>query len=253
MLRRTRVIPVLLIHKGGVYKTTRFAKPVYIGDPINAIRLFNDMEVDEIVVLDIDASKEVREPDYSLIQELASEAFMPFAYGGGISTVEQATRILQCGVEKVVIGHAALSQPELINRSSKTFGSQSVIACINYTKKAFSGFHVFDHVGSRSTSLKLIDAVNSYVLSGAGEVFLHCVDRDGMMQGLDTDTISMVAGAVEIPIIACGGAGQLEHLQAASRCGANAVAAGSMFVFHGRQKGVLINYPKESILRKYLL
>ena len=210
------------------------------------------MEVDEIVVLDIDASREMREPNYSFIQELASEAFMPFAYGGGIRSVEQATRILQSGVEKIVIGHSALVQPDLINQSCSNFGSQSVIVCIDYTRKIFGGYHVYDHVGSRTAPLKLMDAAKSYALRGAGEILLQCVDRDGQMQGLDTDTISLVAGELEIPIIACGGAGQLDHLQAAALSGASAIAAGSMFVFHGKQKGVLINYPKESILRKYI-
>ena len=251
-MRRTRVIPVLLIHKGGIYKTINFKNATYIGDPINAIRIFNDMEVDEIAVIDIDASKEGREPNYKFIQELATEAFMPFAYGGGIRSLIQAKKIFQSGVEKIIINSSARTDPEFIRLLSKTFGSQSIVVCIDYVKKILTGYRLYDHVASKSISTNLLDAAILYTHDGAGEILLNSVDRDGTLNGLDIDAITMVSSHVELPIIACGGAANLEHMQAAEIAGASAIAAGSMFIFHGRQKGILINYPSEKDLRNYL-
>jgi cyclase len=251
-MRRTRLIPVLLIHRGGVYKTTKFKNAVYIGDPINTIRLFNDMEVDEITVLDIDASKERREPNYELLEELASEAFMPLGYGGGIRTVEQAKRILNSGVEKIIINHAAQSSVELIPECASRFGSQSVMVSIDYVRKLLSGRRQFDHVTGKLLRLSPIDAAEIAEKMGAGEVLLNCVDRDGCMQGLDVELIQEASPRLEIPIVICGGAGTLAHLHQAETAGVNAIAGGSMFVFRGKQRGILINYPNEAQLRQYL-
>lgn len=251
-MRRTRLIPVLLIHQGGVYKTSKFKSPVYIGDPINTIRLFNDMEVDEIVVLDIDASKDNREPNYEMFEELASEAFMPVGYGGGIKSVEQAKRILNSGVEKVIINHAAQSSGELIAECASRFGSQSVMASIDYAKKLLGGWKQYDHVTGKLLMLSPLDAAENAEKMGAGEVLLSCVDRDGCMQGLDVELIQEASRRLEIPIVACGGAGTLEHLQQAEAAGASAIAGGSMFVFRGKQRGILISYPNEAQLRQYL-
>ena len=251
-MRRTRAIPVLLLHQGGIYKTTKFKSLVYIGDPINAIRLFNDMMVDEIIILDIDASKSCSAPNYELISHLSSEAFMPFAYGGGINTVDHARRILQCGVEKVILNHAIQLSKDLISDCAERFGSQSVVASIDYKKKLFGGYVHYDHVAGKRLNMSVVDAAIAFEKAGAGEIMINSVDRDGTMSGLDCETIHQVAQAVQVPVIACGGAGIIEHLKEAAKNGASAIAAGSMFVFHGKQRGVLINYPNETKLRRYI-
>lgn len=251
-MRRTRIIPVLLIYRDGVYKTRKFKNPVYIGDPINAIRLFNDLEVDEIIVLDIEASKQEKAPDYKMIEELTSEAFMPFAYGGGIKTVDHARKILQCGIEKVVLNHAIQNSGNLITKCSQQFGSQSVVASIDYKKKMFGGNNHYDHVSKKTLKTSVVDAALTAEQAGAGEILINSIDRDGLMTGLDVETIQSVSNVVNVPLVACGGAGNLEHLQEAAQMGASAIAAGSMFVFHGKQRGVLINYPKEANLRQYI-
>jgi len=251
-MRRTRVIPVLLIHQGGVFKTTGFSNPVYIGDPINAIRLFNDMEVDEIVVLDIDASKNGVDPNIDVINELTSEAFMPFAYGGGIKTLEHVRAILRCGVEKVILNHAIIQDIDFLSQCVDEIGAQSVVASIDYKKKMIGGLRQFDHVTKKMSGRSLIDAALNAEKSGAGEIMLNSVEKDGRMTGLDLQAIYEVSKAVNVPVIACGGAGTLEHLRNAEENGASAIAAGSMFVFKGKQRGVLVNYPKEVQLRKFL-
>lgn len=251
-MRRTRVIPVLLIHNKGVYKTSKFKNPIYIGDPINTIRLFNDMEVDEIVVLDIDASKTNSEPDYAMFAELASEAFMPLGCGGGIRNIQQAKRILNSGVEKVIINHAAQLNGALISECAYLYGSQSVVSSIDYTKRVLGGRSQYDHVTGKLLPISPLDSAANAEKMGAGEVFLNCVDRDGSMQGLDVALIHEASTRLSIPIVVCGGAGNLEHLQEAEKAGASAIAGGSMFVFRGKQRGVLINYPTEAQLCHYL-
>ena len=251
-MRYTRVIPVLLIHLGGVYKTNRFKNPVYIGDPINAIRLFNDLGVDEICILDIDASKNNISPNYDAIEDMASEAFMPCSYGGGIKTIEQANSLLQLGIEKIVFNHAVQKNHELVNQCALHFGSQSVVVSINYKRNFFNSNLCFDHVKNNTFKISISNAAMAAEEAGAGEIIINSVDRDGLMCGLDVSTIKEVSALVDIPLVACGGAGSIEHIQAAAQAGANAVAAGSMFIFHGKQNGVLINYPNEEQLQKYL-
>jgi cyclase len=251
-MRRTRLIPVLLIHQGGIYKTSKFKNAVYIGDPINTIRLLNDMEVDEIVVLDIDASKENREPNYEMFEDLATEAFMPVGYGGGLRTVHQAKRILNSGAEKVIINRAAQSDAGIIAECASRFGSQSVMASIDYAKKLFGGRKQYDHVTGKMLLQSPLEAALTAEKMGAGEVLLNCVDRDGSMQGLDLEVIQEASQRLKIPLVVCGGAGNLEHLHQAEISGASAIAAGSMFVFHGKQRGILINYPSEAQLCQYL-
>ena len=248
----TRLIPVLLIHQGGIYKTTKFKKPIYIGDPINTIRLLNEMEVDEIVILDIDASKQKKDPNYEMIMELASEAFMPVAYGGGLRTIEQAKKILNCGIEKIVINYAAQQSGELIKDCSRQFGSQSVVSSIDYSKSLIGGNRQYDHVTRKQLIKSPIEAAKIAQKMGAGEILLTSVDREGSMQGLDVELIHEVNQQLEIPLIICGGAGTLEHLKQAQKAGASAIAGGSMFIFRGNKRGILINYPNESLLRQYL-
>ena len=251
-MRRTRLIPNLLIHRGGVYKTSKFKNPIYIGDPINAIRLFNDLEVDEIAVLDIDASKQGTTPNLEMIGELASEAFMPFAYGGGIQTTAQAHTILQCGIEKIILNHSVQNSPELIAECAAQFGSQSVVVSIDYKKRIFSGNGHFDHVSNKVLKNSVVEAAVVAERAGAGEILINSVDRDGLMVGMDVETIKAVSDQIGVPLIVSGGAGNLEHLKAAEEAGASAISAGSMLLFHGKQRGVLINYPKEAKLRQYL-
>ena len=252
MIRRTRVIPVLLIHKGGVYKTIEFKKPQYIGDPKNAIRLFNDLEVDEITILDIDASKNNRDPNIDFIKELTSEAFMPFTYGGGINTVEQAKNILKCGVEKIILNHSIQKNQELLRNLSIEIGSQSVVASLDYKRKIGNRYFLYDNVKKKDIKINIIEHIEKLQASGAGEIILNSVKNDGQMKGLDIETLRKIGDICHIPLVACGGARKISDFKDAEDVGVNAIAAGSMFVYFGKQKGILINYPKESDLRKLL-
>jgi cyclase len=252
-MRRTRVIPVLLLRGGGIYKTVEFGKPLYIGDPLNTIRLFNDLEVDELVILDINASKENTCANLDLLGELASEAFMPVGYGGGIKTVDHVSQVLRLGIEKIILNHALYKNPGLITECANRFGSQSVVVNVNYVQKMLSGRRIYDHVSGKTLTMTPIEAAVQAVKLGAGEVLLTSVDRDGKMQGMDVSMIADVSKNIVVPLIACGGAGSLEHLRDAQMAGASAIAAGSMFVFRGKQRGILISYPPESELKKYLI
>lgn len=245
---QTRVIPCLLLRGYGLVKTRKFKDAKYIGDPVNAVRIFSEKEVDELIVLDIDASREVREPNYNLIAEIAGECFMPMAYGGGIRTLDQVRRLIRSGVEKVVINSAAAESTKIITEAADIFGSQAVVASVDVRRTLLSGYKVVAKSATVETKLKLEEYLNRLQAAGAGEIFINSVDRDGAMAGYDLELLRIVSGAVKVPIVACGGAGTVEHLkQAIKEGGASAVAAGSMFVFHGRHRAVLINYPDESI------
>jgi imidazole glycerol-phosphate synthase subunit HisF len=250
---RTRVIPCLLLRDGGLVKTTRFKDPRYVGDPINAIRIFNDKEVDELVLLDIHASAGGREPVYSLIEEVASECFMPLAYGGGIRTVEQARHILKLGVEKVVFNSTAWRDPDVLRHASLEFGAQSVVASIDARRKLFGRHEAFVNAGRVPTHLDVVEYARRLEQCGVGEIMLTSIDRDGTMQGFDVELVSKVTRAVGIPVIACGGAGKLDHFrEAVDEGGAAAVAAGAMFVYHGPHRAVLITYPRREELERLL-
>lgn len=242
---RVRVIPCLLLREHGLVKTRKFKDAVYLGDPVNAVRIFSEKEVDELVILDIDASREGREPNYEVIAEIAGECFMPVAYGGGVKTLEQARRLIRCGVEKVVINSAATESYDVIRAVANVFGSQAVVGSIDVKKTLLGGYRVVAKSGSVEVRTPLDKHVQALVDAGVGEIFLNSVDRDGMMDGYDLSLIRHVVQQVNVPVVACGGAGTIEHLAAAvHEGGATAVAAGSMFVFHGRLKAVLINYPQ---------
>lgn len=243
-MRRTRVIPVLLLKGRSLYKTTRFEKPIYVGDPINAVKIFNDKGVDELAILDIGATREGRGPDLGYLREFAEECFVPLCYGGGISTVAQAEAVLKVGVEKVSINTAALNHPDLIREAAASCGSQSIVAAMDIKRGLLGGARV----ARTSTAVKATNRdpaawARDLVALGAGEILVNSVDRDGTGKGYDLEVLREVAHAVDVPVIACGGAGGLTDFRQAVDAGAAAVAAGQMFVFHGRHRAVLINYP----------
>jgi cyclase len=252
-LLKNRVIPCLLLSNGGLIKTRKFASPKYIGDPINAIRIFNEKEVDELMVLDITASREQRAPDYDLIAQFAGECFMPLAYGGGIRTIEQARQLFALGVEKICLQTAALEDASLISRLADQFGQQSVMVSVDIKKDLVGRHKLYASATGKTLSKDWIDYLRQAVQSGAGEVLLNAVDRDGMMQGMDLVMIRRAAESIAVPLIACGGVGSLADIKAAVDAGASAVAAGAFFVFHGPHRAVLITYPSYNDLKDLLM
>lgn len=250
---RTRVIPLLLLRGTGLVKTTRFKDAKYVGDPINAIKIFNDKEVDELVLLDITASREGRGPAYAVIEEVASECFMPLAYGGGIRSVEEARRIFKLGVEKVVFNTTAWREPSVLTQASREFGAQAVVASMDVRRKLFGRYEVFVEGGTRGTGIDAVEYARRMEASGAGEILLNSIDRDGTMKGYELELVAKVTAAVGVPVIAAGGAGSVEDFSAAIlQGGASAVAAGAMFVFHGPHRAVLITYPERRELERAL-
>ena len=247
-MRRTRVIPTLLLRGAGLVKTTGFRSPVYVGDPINAIRIFNEKEVDELVLLDITASRTGKGPAFATIENIASECFMPVAYGGGISSVEHIRKILGTGVEKVVINSAALLHPDLVREAAREFGSQAIAVSIDVKRRLFGRYEVYGDGGLQRTGHDPVTYARQMQDLGAGEILLASIDRDGTKAGYDLDLVARVAAAVGIPVIASGGAGKLADFVEARRAGAAAVAAGAMFVFHGPHRAVLITYPSQAEL-----
>jgi imidazole glycerol-phosphate synthase subunit HisF len=247
---RPRIIPVLLLKGKGLVKTIRFKDPHYIGDPINAVRIFNDLEADELVFLDITASRENRCMSVELVRQIGDEAFMPFAVGGGITSLNQMESLLKAGAEKVVVNSGAVIRSGLIEDAAKYFGSQSIIVSIDVKQTLFKRQKVYIRDGREKTRLDPVEWAGQAADLGAGEIMINAMDKDGMMTGYDLDLIRRVSDAVAIPVIACGGAGNLEHLKQGFEQGrAHALAAGSMFVYHGPRRAVLINYPsKEEIM-----
>jgi cyclase len=243
-----RVIPVLLLRNKGLVKTIGFSEYKYIGDPINAVKIFNDKEVDELVFLDIDASKTGAEPKYELISEIASECFMPLGYGGGIKNLDEVAKLFDIGVEKIIINSAALTNLDIISRASEIYGSQSIVVGID-TKTSFLGkTYVFSHANVKHKYSGVLDYAKSVEAAGAGEIILTSADRDGRMKGYDLSTIAEITKSVSIPVVVCGGAGNYEDFRKATENGASAVAAGSLFLYHGPHKAVLLNYPSRNQL-----
>jgi cyclase len=251
-MNRARIIPVLLLHKGGLYKTARFNKPIYVGDPINAVKIFNEKEIDEIVVLDIDASREERGPNFEQLAEIASEAFVPLAYGGGVRSVDDAQRLFYLGTEKVILNYTAFNKPALISQIANRFGTQSVVVSIDYKRNFFGKPMVYTLNGKHSTRMDPVTYAKKMVGCGAGEIILNCIERDGTYAGYDIETISVVSAAIPVPLIALGGASSLEDLRSAIHAGASAAAAGSMFVFQRPHQAVLINYPNQILLERFI-
>lgn len=243
---RPRIIPCLLVHKGGLVKTVSFEKPKYVGDPLNAVRIFNEKEVDELMVLDIDATSDQRDPDYTLIRKLAAECRMPLAYGGGVRSVEQFEQLVSLGVEKVAISAAAISNPTLIGAAAARVGSQSVVVVID-VRRSDTRFEVFTSNGRRGTGLDAIEFARRAEAAGAGEIVINSIDRDGQMRGYDFDLVRCVREAVTLPLTVLGGAGSLADIASLVReFGLIGAAAGSLFVFKGVYRAVLINYPSRS-------
>ena len=243
-MSQLRIIPSLLLRGTGFYKTVRFKDPVYLGDPMNILRIFNEKEVDEIVIFDIAATPQTQEPNYSLLQDMASECFMPLAYGGGIRNLDQMKKLFRIGFEKVVVNSSAFDGPELLQKAAQIFGSQSVVVCIDVKKSAFGSYEAVAVGARRQTGWKPEEWAKHVAGLGVGEIIINSVDHDGTMQGYDIPLLRRVADAVKVPVIASGGAGKVQDFAAAIKDGhASACAAGAMFVFQGRHRAVLINVP----------
>ena len=252
---RPRIIPCLLVKDKGLVKTVNFKNPKYVGDPINAVRIFNEKEVDELMVIDIDATANNREPDYKMIENLAAECRMPLCYGGGVKTVEQAQRIFSLGVEKIAISSAAIENISLISEIAKVVGTQSVIVVVDVKKKILGGYEVCTHNGKKKTGKDPVEFAIQVQKLGAGEIVLNSIDNDGVMKGFDFTIIDKIRQAVSIPMTVLGGAGSLEDIsKVIEKHKIIGVSAGSLFVFKGIYKAVLINYPskadKASMIKK---
>lgn len=246
---RTRIIPCLLLRNNGFVKTLNFKDAIYLGDSINILRIFNDKEVDEIFLLDIDATRENRPPNLSLLYDLASECFMPAAYGGGITNVREIQQLFSTGFEKVVLNSAAISNPSLVAQAADAFGSQSITVSIDVKKNLWGRYEVYTHDGLRNTKQDPIKVALRMEREGAGEILLNSIDRDGTMKGYDITLTKKVAESLGVPVVCCGGAGTPADLHAAVReAGVSGVAAGSMFVFQGKYRAVLINMPNDEEL-----
>lgn len=245
-MKRPRIIPCLLISNKNLIKTIQYRNPQYLGDPINAIKIFNEKMVDELCVLDVTATKEGKPPDIEYLTILASEAFMPLSYGGGVTSKQEALDVVHAGFEKVVIGTAFFKNPNLVHEVSQTIGSQSVVVSIDVKQTCFGSYRVWYKNGSVRGSDDVVSCCQYAESLGAGEILLNSISRDGLMNGYDCNLIKSVTLNSKIPIVACGGAGSLNDLrQVIDIGGAHAAAAGSMFVYYGKKKAVLINFPSE--------
>lgn len=249
---KNRVIPCLLLKNNGLVKTTKFKDPKYIGDPINAIKIFNEKEVDELMVLDISASKEGKSPNFELIEQFASECFMPLAYGGGVKTFEQAKQLFSSGVEKVCLQSSILETPSLITKLSDAFGSQSIMISIDIKKNLFGNYQLFNSSTGKKIKGDWIETLKTLISFGAGEVLLNAVDKDGTMSGPDFQLIKLASQIMKVPLISVGGISSLDDISDSIKAGANAVAAGAFFVYQGPHRAVLITYPNYNELSNIL-
>lgn len=247
---RSRIIPSLLLHKGGLVKTRQFAEPKYVGDPLNAVKIFNEKEVDELAFFDIDASARRQPPNLALLKSIATESRMPMCYGGGVDNADLASRIINIGFEKVSISSAALQRPQLIREMAETIGSQSVVVTLDVKKnRLFSGYTIHTHNGKEKVKADLLDFCQQAVEQGAGEIVINCIDRDGEMKGYDLELAKSVRQRVSCPLTILGGAGSTDDMQALiDAVGVVGAAAGSLFVFKGPYRAVLINYTRPARL-----
>jgi cyclase len=250
---RPRIIPVILINNDGhAVKSINFRKKIDLGDPVNMVSIFNSFRVDELVLLDIDATIRGRLISLELLANIASEAKMPFSVGGGVTSLDDIRNILSMGAEKVVISSAGLTRPEFVREAAERFGSSSIMVCIDVQKNLFGGQNVRTRSGSMKLNLQPLEAALQMEKMGAGEIIIQSIDRDGTMNGYDLETLKAVACAVSVPVIALGGAGRLEDMKEAyAVTHASALASGSLFCFQDRQRGVLVNYPDKEALRSF--
>jgi cyclase len=251
---RPRIIPSLLVHDGGLVKTVNFKNPKYVGDPINAVKIFNEKIVDELAIFDIDASVLGKEPNYKLIENLALQSRMPLCYGGGVKTVEQAQKIFGLGIEKIALSSVITQNPNIITQIANKVGSQSVIAVLDVKKKLLGGYEVYINNGKIATGKNPVKFVQELQSLGVGEIIINSIDQDGVMKGYDLNLIGKIREKISVPLTVLGGAGSLDDIQKViQEHGVIGVAAGSLFVFKGKYKAVLINYPnkveKESLFK----
>lgn len=245
----TRVIPVLLLRDGGLVKTVKFSKETYIGDPINAVKIFNQKEVDELVLLDIGATKSGLGPNFNHIKEIVSEAFMPIGYGGGISNMDQIEQLFKIGVEKVILNSAVFENKNLIKEASEIYGSQSIVVSLDVKRDFWGKQKIYSRSGTKKHDIDIVNAFEIVKNLGCGELILNSIDKDGTMKGYDLELINKATSALDIPVVAVGGAGSIKHLAEAVNVGASGVAAGSIFVYQGVHKAVLISYITAEQLR----
>lgn len=239
-----RIIPCLLLHENGLVKTTKFKDPKYVGDPINAVKIFNEKEVDELIVIDIDASVKNQDPNYSLIEKLAYECRMPLCYGGGIKSSKQAQQIFNLGVEKIALSSSALANPEIISDLKFQVGAQSVAIVLDLKKKTFGGYDILIHNGRKKVKVSPSDFIEQVQKIGVGEIILNSIDNDGLMTGYNIDMLETFLSNINVPVTVLGGAGSLSDIKSLiSKYGIIGAGAGSLFVFKGKYRAVLINYP----------
>jgi len=252
-VRRIRVIPILLLDGLKLIKTAKFSEPVYIGDPRNAVKIFNEKEVDELLLLDISATIKKKSPNFTLIKEIASECFMPIGYGGGIHSLKDVEQLFGCGVEKIILNSEAVANPNIIKDLSLRYGSQAIVVSIDVKKNFFGKYSIYIHNGKTNTKLNPIEFVRKCEDLGAGEICLTSIDHEGTMQGYDLLLTKSISKSTNLPVIASGGAGSIKDFVNVVTDGyASAVSAGSMFVFHGKLRGILINYPSQATLQTEL-
>jgi len=241
-MHRIRVIPTLVLDNEGLYKTTNFKNPKYVGDPINAVRIFNNKEVDELILLDYTATNENRIPNFDNIKDIVSEAFMPIGYGGGINCLGHLKMLFKIGIEKVILNSSAFSNESILTEAIRIFGSQSIVVSIDYKKDLFGNNVIYTKGGKLKQKIDIETACKHFQELGVGEIMINSIDREGTMTGYDISTINKISNKLLIPLIALGGAGDISHLADGVKAGASAVAAGSMFIFQGIHKAVLLSY-----------
>ena len=251
-MKRIRVIPSLLIQDGGLVKSIKFKNHIYLGDPINSVKIFNEKEVDEIVILDISATLKNRPPHMEMIRELTSEAFMPLGYGGGITKLEEIKELILAGVEKVILNTQAFENPQLVSDAAKYVGSQSVVVSIDVKKNVWGKYKVYVRNGTVNTGIDPVQYSKAMEAAGAGELLLNSIDRDGTYSGYDNELISLVSSSVNIPLVTIGGASSVQDFVIAVKAGASAVSAGSLFVLQRPHRAVLISYPSPKELKEKL-
>ncbi len=242
-MSRVRIIPVLLLKNGGLYKTVKFKNASYVGDPINTVKIFNEKEADELAVLDFNASVDGRGIDFKKITEIAGEAFMPMSYGGGIKTYDEAKKIFDAGYEKVILNSVLFSNIAIIRQIGDVYGAQAVVGAIDLKKNLFGKYKVYASSGTKNTGYDPVEWAIQLEKNGIGEIFVNAIEKDGTWEGYDEAIIEKIAHAVSVPVIACGGAGNVSDFKKAIAAGASAVAAGSMFVYQKKGMGVLISFP----------